>query len=294
MVDDRPQARIPDLFLAGAARCGTTAMYLYLKQHPDIYLSVLKEPHFFARDLTLPPQGIRDEASYLALFADARDERRVGEGSVWYLASRSAARQIREFSPTARILVMLRDPVEMIPSLHALYLRTGNEELDLEAAMDAEADRRRGERLPATAYFPEGLLYTEVARYHDKVERFLDVFGKDRVRVVLFEEFLASTGEVYRSILEFLEVDSAFRPELSLARATERVRGEALRQLRRVPPEVRAQMRGAQEKHRSAPRAPLPPRLRARLSRELSGDIERLGRLLGRDLSHWCQSEAVA
>jgi hypothetical protein len=263
-------------------------MYLYLKQHPEIYLSVLKEPHFFGRDLTRPPQGIRDEAAYLALFADSRGERRIGEGSVWYLASRSAAREILEFSPSARILVMLRDPVEMIPSLHALYLRTGNEELDLEAALDAEADRRRGGRLPAAAYFPEGLLYTEAARYHDKVERFLDVFGEDRVRVVLFEEFLAGTREVYRSVLEFLEVDRAFEPELSEARASERVRGEALRQLRRVPPEVRTQMRGAQEKHRSGPRAPLPPRLRARLCRELAGDVERLGRLLGRDLSHWC------
>jgi hypothetical protein len=280
--------RRPDFFIVGAARCGTTSMYLYLKQHPEIYVSVLKEPHFFARDLTRPPQGIHDEGVYLDLFADAEGEKRLGEASVWYLTSRAAPRDIAAFSPEARILVMLRDPVEMLHSLWSLYLRTGNEELeDMAAAVDAAADRREGRRLPATAYFPEGLQYLEVGHYAKKVARWLDVFGRDRVKVILFEDFSRRTAEVYRETLEFLEVDPGFQPEYDIAEATRRVRGEVLKQLRRVPSEVRFHMRGSGRNHTSERRRPYPPELSERLRHELAPDVEALGELLGRDLSAW-------
>ncbi|MGH9360273.1 MAG: sulfotransferase domain-containing protein [Thermoanaerobaculia bacterium] len=281
-------ARKPDFFIAGAARCGTTSMYLYLKQHPEIYVSVLKEPHFFARDLTRPPQGIRDERVYLDLFAAAGDEKRLGEASVWYLSSRTAPRDIAAFSPHARILIMLRDPVEMLHSLWSLYLRTGNEELqDFAAAVDAAAERRAGRRLPATTYFPEGLQYLEVGRYSEKVARWLDTFSRGRVKVILFEDFRRNTPAVYRDTLEFLEVDPAFQPEYDLAKATRLVRDEVLRQLRRVPPEIRFQMRGSGRNHTSRERRPYPAELRERLRRDLSADIQALGALLGRDLSNW-------
>src|SRR5262249_53369576 len=125
----------PNFFIVGAPRCATTSMYTYLKQHPQIHLSLLKEPLFFATDLTIQPLAVTDEASYLGLFADAGDARRIGEGSVFYLLSKRAAEEIKRFSPRAKIIIMLRNPIDMMHSLHALYLRTGNEDLDFEEAI---------------------------------------------------------------------------------------------------------------------------------------------------------------
>ena len=286
--DPKSEPRHPDLFLVGAPRSGTTSLYTYLKQHPDIYLSVLKEPCFFSTDLTPPPQAIRDQETYLGLFADARQETRLGEGSVWYLMSQKAPWGIRQLSPDARILVMLRNPIDLIHSLHGLYLRTGNEELtDLSAALEAQADRRHGRRLPASVYFPEGLQYTQVARCANGVARFFEAFPRHQIHVEWFEDFVADTTASYRRVLEFLEVDPSFEPEYDLERAAQKLRFQAIRQMRRVPAEIRERMRGAEDTHRSVRRAPLEPVLRSRLREQLGDDIERLGKMLGRDLTHW-------
>jgi hypothetical protein len=284
-------ARIPDFFLVGAPRSGTTSMYLYLKQHPEIYTSVIKEPHFFSSDLTLPPQGVRHVEDYLALFAGAGEHQRAGEASVWYLSSRSAPAGIARFSSAARILVMLRNPVDMIHSLHSLYLRTGNEDLaDPAAALDAEPERAAGRRLPAAAYFPEGLAYRAAARAAEKLVRYFDVFGRERVHVILFEDFAARPAEAYRSTLQFLGVDSSFQAELDPAAAAGKVRSLALQQLRSLPAALRAPLRNGDRTHRGGPRGPLSPALRERLEQDLAEDVSALGGLLGLDLqARWWQ-----
>src|SRR5882672_1680365 len=113
--------RKPDCFIVGAPRCGTTAMYTYLGQHPEIFMSARKEPHFFGTDLSSPAL-VRDEQQYLSLFAKAQNEKRAGEASVFYLYSQRAAREIHAFCPSARIIIMLRNPVEMMYSLHSRHL----------------------------------------------------------------------------------------------------------------------------------------------------------------------------
>lgn len=283
--------RMPNLFLVGAPRCGTTSMYTYLKQHPEIYLSVLKEPHFFSSDLPRPPQGVADEALYASLFAPAHRERWVGEGSVWYLESRRAPAAIHATSPGARVLVMLRNPVDMIFSLHGLYTRTGNEDLsDFEEALAAEAARARGERIPPAAYFPEGLLYTRVGRSSEKLRRYFRIFGRRRVQVVIFDDFVAAPAAVLRRTFELLGVDPTFEPELDLARARRVIRTEVLRQLRSARPEIRARLRGGGDRyHTTPPGRSLPPVLRRRLSALFAPEVEALGRLLDRDLSPWCR-----
>jgi len=280
-------SRVPDFFLVGAPRSGTTSMYTYLKQHPEIYLSVLKEPHFFSTDLSRPPQAVADESLYRGLFAGAEDEKRLGEGSVWYLESRDAPHAIRGFSPSARILVMLRNPVDMMASLHALYTRTGNEEiLDFEEALGAQEERARGERIPAGAYFPEGLIYTRAATFAEKLGRYFEVFGRDRVHVVVFDDFASEPLRVYRETLEFLEVDPGFVPELDLARAAQLIRSRVLRQLHTTPQEIRDKMKGGGRRH-TVPRTGPSPELRSRLRQACAPDVKALGELLGRDLSAW-------
>ena len=287
--------RKPDFFIVGAPRCGTASMYAYLKQHPEVWVSILKEPHFFGSDLSPLPYAVRDEQLYLELFAGAAGRPRAGEASVWYLSSEKAPFEIRAFAPEARIIVMLREPAQMAHSLYSLYTRTGNEDLPtFGEALAAEPERRRGGRIPSGAYFPEGLLYTDAARYAAKVERYFAVFGRENVLAIVFDDFVCDTAGVYRRTLEFLGVEPRFEAELDPRRARERVRMLAVGQLRRASPEVkrRLQLEGMKQ-HESASGRPLPSELAARLRQLFAEDVSRLGALLGRDLGAWTRGEAV-
>jgi hypothetical protein len=282
----------PNFFMVGAPRCATTTMYTYLKQHPEIYLSLLKEPLYFGSDLTRQPLAVTDEASYLSLFAGAGDARVIGEGSVFYLMSTRAAEELARFSPDARILIMLRDPVDMMHSLHALYRRTGNDDLDdFDAALAAEAERAQGRQLPARCYFPEGLQYTRLARYAEPVARFLRVFGRDRVHVIVFDDLVRDPAGTYRRLLGFLGV--ADHPvELDVDRATAQIRPLVLRQMRAASPEIRRKLKTGRL-HGGGRGRPVSPETRARLAAELRPDVARLSELLDRDLTAWCRSGAA-
>jgi hypothetical protein len=288
--------RRPNFFIVGAPRSGTTSLYEYLWQHPEIYVSVHKEPHFFGSDLSLLAGAIREEELYLELFAGAGDRPRVGEASVWYLLSKRAAAEIRAFSPAAKIIALVRDPVQMAHSLHALYVRSGNEDLpSLEEALDAEPERREGRRLPAGAYFPEGLIYTDVVRHAPQLERYFEAFGRENVHCILFDDLVRDTAGVYRRALEFLGVDPDFAAELDVRRASQRTRMLGIRQLRHTPAEVKRRMQFDHLKlHAGGPRAPLSTELAARLRDLFAGDVASLGALLGRDLTGWTRGEAVA
>jgi Sulfotransferase domain len=283
----------PNFFIVGAPRCATTTMYTYLKQHPDIFLSLLKEPIYFGSDLTRQPLAVTDLAEYLSLFDGAGGARVIGEGSVFYLLSRRAPDELRAFSPSARILIMLRNPVDMMHSLHALYLRTGNEDLDdFAAAVDAEADRARGDRRSARCYFPEGLQYRAAARYAEPVERFVRAFGRDRVHVVIFDDLVRDTAREHRRVLEFLGVDPAQPVELDVDAATQRIRPMILQQMRKASPGVRQKLKTGRDAHRGPRSRPVTPELRARLHGELLPDVERLSQVLDRDLTFWCRGAA--
>lgn len=277
----------PNFFLVGAPRCGTTSMYLYLKQHPEIYLSLLKEPIYFGFDQTRQPLAVSDETEYLSLFEDAGSAPVIGEGSVFYLMSRTAAAEIDEFAPGSKILIMLRNPAEMMRSLHALYLRTGNEDIaDFGEALAAAADRAEGRRLPPAVYFPEGLQYRRVAQYAPQVSRFLGRFGRDRVHITFFDDFEADTVASYQDVLRFLGVDPDFKPELDTRRGEALVRGKVLRQMRRATPAVLGKIKTGKRAHMGSKQS-VGPGLEAQLHRELRPQIEELGALLGRDLSSW-------
>jgi GrpB-like predicted nucleotidyltransferase (UPF0157 family) len=288
--------RRPNFFIVGAPRSGTASMFSYLKQHPEIYCSIDKEPHFFGSDLSVMPGTIRDEAVYLQLFAGAGDRPRAGEASVWYLSSEKAPHEIHAFSPDAKIIVMLREPAQMAYSLYSLYSRTGNEDLPtFEESLAAEPERRQGRNLPAGVYFPEGLIYTDAAQNAAKVERYFEVFGRKNVFYVLFDDFVRDTAAVYRRALEFLGVDPKFEAELDPAKASQKVRLMAIRQLRDAPAEVKQRMQFKEMKqHDAPPRPPLSAETAGRLRELFAPDVERLGKAIGRDLSAWTRGEELA
>lgn len=287
--------RRPNFFIVGAPRCGTASMFAYLKQHPEVYCSIDKEPHFFGSDLSVMPGTIREEELYLELFAGAGDRPRAGEASVWYLSSERAPHEIRAYSPDAKILILLREPAQMAHSLHSLYFRTGNDDLPtFDEALAAEPERRQGRRIPAGCYFPEGLLYTDAARYAAKVQRYFEVFGRDNVLCILFDDFVRDTAAAYRKTLQFLGVDPSFEAELDPRKAAGRVRLQSIRQLRQVSPEIRRRMQFQEMKeHDGIHPAPLSPGVAARVRQALAQDVALLGNLLDRDLSPWTRGERL-
>lgn len=296
--------RRPDFFIVGAPKSGTTAMYEYLRRHPELYLPERKELRFFGSDLEIRDRPMLTMDQYLAHFADAGDARAVGTAYVWYLFSTRAAAEIRDFAPDARVVAMLRNPVDMVWSLHSEHLFNGNEEIDdFTAALDAEPDRRAGRRIPAHAHLPQGLLYSEVPRYADQLQRYFDAFGRDRVLVIVFDDFADDVAATYRQTLEFLGVDPGLAPaSFEVINANKRTRSERFRHFLARPPELPRRIIGrlvprslrrtaydlAKRANASpAQRAAMPPKTRERLRRLFEPEVERLSLLLDRDLSGW-------
>ena len=299
----------PNFFIVGAPRCGTTAMYEYLKAHPDIFMPVYdKEPHYFGSDLTSPrfARFRGNEEKYLRLFANAGSASRVGEGSVQYLYSRRAAQEIYDFNPDARIIIMLRNPIDMIYSLHSLMCAVGEEDItDFAEALAAEVDRKQGLRLPRGHYFGrEMFLYTEVGQFSEQIERYWAAFGQDQVFIVIFDDFRANTELVYRQTLDFLGVDADFQTDLKRINANLEPRSKLLMKLLRnrrlaqitsffeplaMPVYVRLRAMNTREVQRPQ----LNSVVRTQLAEYFRPDVERLSVLLNRDLRHWIASESL-
>jgi hypothetical protein len=250
-------------------------------------MSAEKAPNFWSADL-FPPGTIMNEERYLALFAEAGTQKWVGEASVSYLHSRAAAARIRERSPGAKIIAMLRNPADMIHSLHFRRVELGQEPLlELEQALAAQEGRRNG-TLPGG----HGLFHYEaVAAYGEQLQRYFQAFGRESVHVILYDDLRRDTAGVLRSTLRFLGLAEDVPIDLSPVNQGRRIRNATVYRLCRALWERRLTAPLGELLHRlntqAAPPPPLSPELRARLTATLAPDIERVGALLGRDLSHW-------
>lgn len=193
-------SRIPNLFIVGAPKCGTTAMWSYLGKHPDIFAAG-KEYHFFGSDLAYRNQQRPDSQGYLAYFGQATDERYVLDASIGYLASKRAAGEIASYSPDSRIIAILRNPIDMMHSLHSELLFQGDEDVDdFAEALSLEEARQRGERIPEACQSIWALFYREVAHYSEQLIRYFDAVGRDRVHVVVFDDLKDDTAGSYRGL----------------------------------------------------------------------------------------------
>jgi hypothetical protein len=292
-------------------KAGTTSMHVYLGQHPQIFMSARKEPRYsgFVPDLDSgsEPDGryfTRSLDEYLSHFAAVTDEKVVGESSHVYLHSTQAARLIHEFAPDARILIMLRDPVVSIHSRHQQQVWMGREDIeDFASALAAEPDRRAGRRLPPDPQYVAGLLYRDACTMAPQVERYLDVFGRDRVHIALLDDLAAKPLETYRGVLEFLEVDPTFVPsEMRVVNANNVRRVPALQRIRkrlspieygvrRIVPVPVFRVLTAPLKllwdanSKQKPRAPMAPELEQELTAYFAPDVAALSALVGRDLA---------
>ncbi len=303
-------AHTPNLFIIGAPKSGTTSLYEYLKGHPQVFMSVIKEPCYFAADLAFDHSGNflvygRDAKLYDELFADAGNAKLLGEGSTRYLYSHDAPRLIRAASPDARVVAMLRNPVDMIHSLHAHKLAAGTEDItDFEEALAAEADREQGRRLPAHSN-PKLATYRDRAKYGEQLPRWFGEFGRDRVRVIIFEDMVRDPDTQYRELLQFLGIDQTYVPDPFIAHNTAHgARSILMRRILngRLPqwlvwavlPKLIGDKptRGLVRRFRHSwlhrkpiVRGRLSPNLRRRLEDDFAPDVARLSSLLGRDMA---------
>lgn len=292
----------------GAPKCGTTALSEYLRGHRQVFMSQPKEPHFFGADLDYYyAPGRATLPHYLRLFEAAGPEHRaVGEASVWYLYSGRAASEIRAFAPEARAIAMVRNPVELVPSLHSqLRYVLDEDEPDVETAWRLQEERAAGRRLPPTVRQPSFLQYGQVARLGAQVRRLLEVFPREQVDVIVFDDLREDAGAVYRRTLAFLGVPDDGRRDFPRVNENKEHRAGALARLTQRPPRAlvgaatgvkralgveRLDVLGRirRRNRRVARRPPVSPAFAEELRRYFRDDVHELGELIGRDLSHWC------
>jgi hypothetical protein len=228
--------KLPNFFVVGDAKAGTTSLYYYLKQHPEIYMSPIKEPHFFSKDINvnlfrkhyrktvsidtknyfskpklkeLPSVFITEYEDYVQLFREVKDEKAIGEASVSYLYSKVAAREIYKFNPNSKIIIILRDPIERAYSHYIMDLRSGfTDEADfIKAVINDYNKLQKGWGISN--------LYIELGLYYEQVKRYLEVFPKENVKIILYDDYKNQTEKVIKEIFLFLDVDSNFLPDIS-------------------------------------------------------------------------------
>jgi hypothetical protein len=229
------QRRIPNFFIVGHPKSGTTALYTMLRDHPQIFMPTLKEPLFFSSDMRLrfptPRSGKLPQTldAYLALFAAAQPEQMWGEASSSYLWSRSAAAAIAEARPDARIIAVLREPASFLRSLHLQLMQIHVESQgNFRKAIALESARRAGKRIPRRSHRPQLLLYSEHVRYVEQLRRYESVFPAEQMMVIVYDDFRADNEATVRGILRFLDLDDTAEIRIKDANPTVTVRAPRL------------------------------------------------------------------
>ena len=311
-------SRIPNFFLVGAPKAGTTSLYHYLDQHPDIYMSPIKEPNYFANEIR--PEHFSDDMlpaveadlrelqrylhgpmtekrfggivtgwdDYLRLFQNVKGEKAIGEASVCYLWSKTAAANIQAKIPGAKILMILRDPVDRMFSQYLQMVTWGKVRVSfreyVEAALHCHDVKVRGPSL-------------EFGLFADDIQRYLDRFPRQNVQIYLYEDYQTQQAHVLAETFRFLGVDSGFAPDTSRSHLQPRVPRFLV--LGRFLKKTGVWQRGAKltpsllrpflQKLAVKPRDTLKVSLADRqfLQNYYRDDILRLEELLGRDLSAW-------
>lgn len=193
--------RYPDFFIVGGQRCGTTSLYEYLGQHPQVTPSPQKETHFFAHDRVQVDRdlAIRSEADYFDLFKDAPAASLTGEASPSYLWHPRVPERIYAKQPAAKIIISLRNPIARAFSQYRMDLADGLAPIPFYDLITCEF--ASGQKVYGT-----GHLYVELGQYAAQVKRYLDMFGKTQVLILLFDDLTVRPREVLARIAAFLKI----------------------------------------------------------------------------------------
>jgi len=292
--------RLPNFVVIGAAKAGTTALYWYLAEHPEVFMSRVKETNYFAYGVDeggnliwgnpdVHRFPVKSLAEYQALFDSAGAAVAVGEASTMYLECPQAAARIRAQLPDARIICGLRHPVDRAYSDYQMYLRNRGRRLDPERDLTSAAPWAR----------PDSH-WMRIGKYHPQLERYFETFPRERIQVFLFDDLRRDPLGVLRALYRFIGVDPAFEPDFDTPHNVGGMPASPLleRVLTKSPLKVVLGPiipRGAANwirrlrtrTMRQAP--PLPAELRRELAGHFHEDIARTSALIGRSLDHWLQ-----
>ena len=298
----------PNTFIIGAPKCGTSAMAVYLNQHPNVFLCNPKEPFYWSADYPMLQKlhNITNDQRYLQLFEGAGDEHSViCEGSTNYLASQVAVECIMDFNADSKFLVMLRNPVDVVHAFHSECLFAYIEdEPDFEKAWKMQDERLAGRLLPIDCAAPQFLQYRDVASYGPQLERFFELVPAANRKVIVFDDFAADNAQSFQETLEFLDLPAFEKESFERVNASHDHKYPLFSKLVLDPPTAlkpvvetlrytARQFKGGwvdQAKHwfrKPTKRAPLSPEFRAELCQFFEEDVRRTSEILGRDLSHW-------
>ena len=303
---------MPNFFIVGAQKAGTTSLYHYLNQHPQVYMSPIKEPFFFDHELDSKGEVVRREfrghrqpprftniEKYSTLFEGARGEKAIGEATPLYIYAPGTAERIESYVPGAKSIALLRNPADRAYSAFLYAVRMGVEPRKRFAqALREEPLRMRSGWHYVFHYRSRGLYYQQLKRYYE-------VLGRERLGVWLYEDMREDPASVAQSVFRFLEVDETFAPDISSrynpagvpssgsARAAMRATNRAVWALRKVLAPTSSilplafKMRRAVHSRVLTEPPPIDPELREGLVEGYKEDILRLQELIGRDLSMW-------
>jgi len=300
-------SKFPNLFLVGSGRCGTTTLYDYLNQHPDVFMSIPKEPAYFCKDYHKESDEFhkkqsffyfRTEQEYMKLFSATKNQKVVGEASTLYFPSKVAAKNIYEFNPEAKIIILIRNPIELLYSSHGEYLLRFRENIDdFYVALAAEKQRRNWENIPKLVPAPSLLFYSEKVKFSSHIKRYLELFDQEQVKVIIYEEFKENNYKVVQDIFKFIGVDPNINIDLKTNRASRKIRSKFLKKLlvshflSQAPKKIlkgkiyyklRSSLYKIIAKKESRPQ--LQPKLRKELMEKFKKEVINTGRLINKDL----------
>lgn len=298
----------PNLLIVGQPKSGTTALHQFLGQHPEIYMTSIKEPHFFCDDFHQESDryhqtrlffDFRKEEDYLKLFTKIKDEKIAGESSTQYLYSQVAAQKIYEFNPEAKIIIILREPATFLYSLHSHYVKfTEENEEDFVRSLALEPVRKAGKFLSQRVTSPSYLYYSQRVKYYEQVKRYYDLFDSSQIKVIIFEDFKNNNEAVYQEILNFLEVEPNFSPDYDVVNVNKEVKFKALNNLannqviKNITKTIFSQEFNEFVRDKiverffwsEAPKSSMPREIKAQLMQKFQPEVIKISELLGMDL----------
>ena len=290
----------PNFFILGAPKCGTTSLAAWLSQHPQIFMSPLKEPFHFNTDHN--NRGFKERSHYESLFSKADDRHiAVGEASAWYLSSQVAVSLIEEYSPESRYVVCLRNPVDMAYSLHEQQLVSGNEHVKcFSEAWELSDERLKASSVSRWCADARQLAYGEVCKLGAQMGRLYDRVPKSRVLPVFLDDLRSKPDLEYQRIVNFLGVRSESQKDFPVLNSAKELRSVRMRKVVTTLGTIKYNLgiKGGigllnfinRKNVTFRDREPMSEAMRIALQDYFREDVIVLGNLVGRDLSDWLKA----
>ena len=290
----------PNFFIVGAPKCGTTSWAVWLSQHPEVYFSHFKEPHFFNFD---EPKYhfVSSLKDYESLFSSANDSHKaVGEGSVWYLHSKVAIQNILSYAPSSKIIICIRNPVQMAHALHAEMTITGEEHVHVfDKAWLLQTQRMKNTAVTKWATEPSHLVYGEVCKIGQQVKRAVETIKQEHLHIIVLDDTKRSPQEEFCKVIDFLGISKHKLNDFSPKNTSKSLRSPILMKLMRMVGSIKNKYRiktglGLANliisfSRSGPPRKPLSEEMTSELKRYFKSDVYLLSNIIDRDFMHWVE-----